>query len=423
MQPRPYAGPVTFVLPDEPGPGAAAAAWLAAVLCAALTVWSWGNAHDAGRLLPRRLAWLGAAASAASAALLGVSVAARSAGPTEWAGTPIVVLAAAALAVAFATLRTRRDVLAGRAPDLSCAGPNGLGQAAVVRATASWRREAASGVVRWWRSLRETGEPVHPARSGRRVGLVVALVLLALAAMLVNGLLGYHAAGVVASQYATLVGLSVLLASTPGVVAAWLVLVLASGRPRIGASLAMAGDYAGRGLVGGFVVGIAAFGLDRLAEQTSHPALAAFRATEMGDWLTTLLTLSATGTMIGFALSQLRLLDLACRASRYPRIAWLAAPALVFAALGLLSGLLLDPQRIYLALVADLTRGLPAAPVGELTDELVLNDSRYAFAVDQTGALAFIPDPLWLAGLWAVAAAVFLWGIQWRGAAVPSRRP
>lgn len=408
---------MTIILPDEPGPGAAAAAWLAAVLCAALAVWAWGNAHDGARLLSRRLAWLGAAGAAGSGALLGLSVAARSAGPTAWAGTPIVVLAAAALAVASAALRTRRDVLAGRLPELSSVAVPG----AVVRASASWRREARAGVVRWWYGLRDAPEPAHRHGSGRRRGLVGALVLLALAAMLVNGLLGYHAAGVVVSQYATLVGLSVLLASTPGVVGAWLAIVLASGRPRIGASLAMAGDYAGRGLVCGFVVGIAAFALDRLAAQTSHPALAVFRATEMGDWLTTLLTLSATGTMIGFALSQLRLVDLACRASRYPKVAWLAAPPLVFAALSLLSGLLLDPRGIYLALVADVTRGLPPVPPGGLTDELVLDDSRYAFAVDQTGALAFIPDPLWLAALWAAAAAVFLWGIQWRGAAQPSR--
>ncbi|GHG43460.1 hypothetical protein GCM10012320_07720 [Sinomonas cellulolyticus] len=405
---------MTIILPDEPGPGAAAAAWLGAVLCAALAVWAWARAHDAARLLPRRLAWLGTAAAAASAALLGVSVAARSAGPTSWAGTPLAVLAAAALVVACAAVRTRRDVLAGCVPGLSDATVPGV----VVRASATWQREAWAGVVRWRQGLRDAPEPAHRHGSGRRRGLVGSLALLALAAMLVNGLLGYHAAGVVVSQYATLAGLSLLLASTPGVVTAWLAIVLVSGRPRIGASLAMAGDYAGRGLVCGFVVGIAAFALDRLAEQTSHPVFAVFRATEMGDWLTTLLTLSATGTMIGFALSQLRLLDLACRACRYPKVAWLAAPLLVFVALALVSGLLLDPRRIYIALAADVVRGLPPIPSSGLTDELVLDDSRYAFAADQTGPLAAIPDPLWLAALWAAAAAAFLWGMEWKGSRV-----
>ncbi|WP_369046216.1 hypothetical protein [Sinomonas sp. P10A9] len=404
-----------------PGPEDAPAARLVAASFAAFAAWAWSTSRDARLPLPSRLGRLALAGAASSAALLAASVAAWAVGAPGWLHGGLTDLAVLALAGSGAASRTRLDAAAAGDPQFAGATVAG----AIAHAFAGWPTQAAAGVVRWRQGLRDRPQSgrmvhspgVHEGRTSGRRGLLVAVFLVFLAAVLANGLLGYHVGGVVVSRYAAVTGLSLLLASTPGIVLTWLILVTVSGRPRIAASLQMAGDYSGRGLVCGFVVGITGFALDHVADRTSSPALEGFRAAEIGDWLALLLTLSAAGTMIGFALSQLRLLDLACQSWRYPKIAWLAAPPLIFVVQAVLGADLLDARRIYLALATGLTRGLAPVPPGGITEDLIVQDARYAFAVDQTNITALIPDPVWLAGLWGAAAAVFLWGMEWRGSA------
>lgn len=309
-------------------------------------------------------------------------------------------------------------------------GAHGQLFGAFARAAAAWPRRCGMALVRavvatvsrvgsWWRglfdphdaSLIRAGEDLLPVRGEGRWALAGCGVLCLFAFVLMASAFGATdpSMRLVIGQYFSLVGLSVLLAVTPVVIAVWVILVLLSRRPMIAVSLQKTGDLAGRGLVGGLIVGVGFYAFNKLLPYTPI-YLPEFESGAV-EWLSVIVGLSLIGTFLGFAAAQLQLLDLACTGQRRPRLAWLAVPfatGITTWAVGS-AGIGLDAKSVYSDLVAGVVADLPHVPEASISMADVSTDWRYAFLVDQGSNLDLVPDVSWLAAIVGTTFAVTLW--------------
>lgn len=250
---------------------------------------------------------------------------------------------------------------------------------------------------------------------GRKVLVLCGVLLLSIAAMLL-AITRDEVMITVSGQYLALLSFSVLLAYTPGIIAVWTIIVYKTNKPRISASLQIAGDITSRGLVVGLITGIATFTL--IYVLSKYPTINKnqlevenFFTLGTANWLELTLGLSVVGSVIGFAASQLSLLELACRSCKYPRLAWLLTPLLVFVVLFVNSVVLsLDPRSIYADLARSLIQSLPPIAPENVTLEDLSRDWRYVFAgVGEFDRLEIFPCAIIFSLICAALIAFWLW--------------
>lgn len=338
----------------------------------------------------------------------------------DWYIVGITALSAAAISAA-ATISNLARYWRAREER---AGQRGMLAGAVLavqeRFSAGVHRLRGSAVS-WWHSLfdevaserlRSATDEITAWRTGRKaIGVCAGLIVLALA--MTSALRANVLTAEFLVQFASIYGLTLLLASTPAFIASWLVLALLSGDRRIGPSLRNAGDMAGRGLVVGIIIGIIDFTMRGAVERLGIVSVSA-GSRSLTDWVALVLGLSVAGSVIGFAVAQLDLLDTICRSQRYPRMAWACTPFLVAVVLLAFSVLVISPATIYESLIHDLTADLTPIAPQSLTEADVARDWRYALTVDQSTTLTMLPSPIVLAMGWLLIVAVSLWGRWWR---------